>query len=127
MFGMEKVTKYTLELPVKTSTFQWIMNKKTYDSMSDRQKKAIDDHCSTDMASKFAGPWIDYEAAGVIKLRTEPGRETYMVTEEQIAEWKKSTEPAFKQWADDVRKTGADPDTVLKELQSALNQFKGGF
>src|SRR5262245_16657816 len=65
LFGMEKVTKYTLEMPVTTSTFQWIMNRKQYDSMSDKQKKAIDDHCSTDMASKFAGPWIDFEAAGV--------------------------------------------------------------
>ena len=46
LFGMEKVTKYTLELPVTTSTFQWIINWKTYNSMSASQKKAIDDHCT---------------------------------------------------------------------------------
>ncbi len=127
LFGMEKVTKYTLEMPVTTSTFQWIMNWKTYNAMSATQKKAIDDHCSTEMASKFAGPWIDYEASAITKLRAEPGRETYTITAEQTEEWKKSAEPVYKQWADDVKKVGGDGDTVMKELQAALAQYKGGF
>ena len=127
LFGLEKVTKYTIETPVTTSTFQWIMNRKTYDSMSDRQKKAIDDHCSTDVASKFAGPWIDYEAAALTKLKAEAGRETYVLPADQFAEWKKSTDAVYKTWGDDVRKVGGDPDTVLKEFQAALAQNKAGF
>ncbi|MGZ5864933.1 MAG: TRAP transporter substrate-binding protein, partial [Xanthobacteraceae bacterium] len=121
IFGMEKVTKYTLELPVTTSTFQWIMNWKTYNAMSDSQKKVIDDHCTTDMASKFAGPWIDFEAGAVGKLRSEPGREMYTITDAQTEEWKKSVEPVYKQWADDVRKVGGDADAIMKELRTALS------
>jgi TRAP-type C4-dicarboxylate transport system substrate-binding protein len=127
LFGMEKVTKYTLELPVTTSTFQWIMNWKTYNAMSDAQKKVIDDHCTTDMASKFAGPWIDFEAAGITKLRNEPGHETYTITAAQTEEWRNSVEPVYKQWADDVRKIGGDADAIMKELRTALAESKAGF
>jgi TRAP-type C4-dicarboxylate transport system substrate-binding protein len=127
LFGLEKVTKYTLELPVTTSTFQWIMNWKTYNAMSDAQKKVIDDHCTTDRASAFAGPWIDFEAGAIGKLRNEPGHETYTITAAQTEEWKKSVQPVYNQWADDVRKTGGDPEAIMKELRTALSEQKAGF
>ena len=41
-------------------------------------------------------------------------------------EWKKSAEPVYKQWADEVRKAGNDPDTILKELRTALAQNNAG-
>jgi TRAP-type C4-dicarboxylate transport system substrate-binding protein len=127
LFGTDKVTKYSLETPVTTSTFQWIMNHKTYNAMSASQKKVIDDHCTTDVASKFAGPWIDYEAAGKEKLRAVSGREMYGISAGQTEEWKKSADFLYKQWNEDVRKVGGDPDTIMKELKSAMNEFKGGF
>jgi len=127
LFGLEKVTKYSLDTPVTTSTFQWIMNHKTYNAMSAAQKKVIDDHCTTDWASKFAGPWIDYEAGGLAKLKAVPGREIYSITPEQTALWQKSAEFLTKQWGDDVRKAGGDPDTIMKELRTALSQANAGF
>ena len=127
LFGLEKVTKYSLDLPVTTSTFQWIVNPKTYNDMSAAQKKVIDDHCTSDWAAKFAGPWIDYEADGVIKLKAVPNREIYSITAQQTEEWKQSAQFLYKQWADDVRKAGGDPDAIMKELQTALVQFNAGF
>jgi TRAP-type C4-dicarboxylate transport system substrate-binding protein len=127
LFGYDKVTKYHLEIPITTSTFQWIMNKKTYEAMSASQKKVIDDHCTVDRASVFAGPWIDFEAAGLAKLKADPNREVYSVTPEQNAEWQKASEFLYKQWEDDVRKVGGDPVTIMKELKAALSDFKGGY
>ena len=48
-------------------------------------------------------------------------------TPEQIAEWKKSGEPLQKQWADSVRKAGGDPDAIMKELRTSLDQEKASF
>ena len=87
----------------------------------------IDDHCKSDWAAKFAGPWADYEAAGINKLKGVEGHEVYSVTPEQLVEWKASGEPLFKQWADDVRKVGGDPDTIMKELRAALAQNKASY
>jgi len=126
LFGTEKTTKYTLELPVTVSTFQWIMNWNTYNSMSAPQKKVIDAHCTTDWAAKFAGPWIDFEAGGGPRLKALKDREMYSVNGEQLELWKKSAEPVVKQWTDSVRKVGANPDTVLNELKTALAQHKAG-
>jgi hypothetical protein len=41
-----------------------------------------------------------------------------------LAEWRKAAEPLQKSWADNVRKTGANPDAVLQELKAALAQYK---
>jgi TRAP-type C4-dicarboxylate transport system substrate-binding protein len=127
LFGIDKATKYHLDIPLATTTFQWIMNPKTYENMSTAQKKVIDDHCTNDWAAKFADPWADFEAAGVNKLRGVEGHEVYSVTPEQLAEWKASAEPLNKQWADGVRKVGGDPDVVMKDLKAALAQYKAAY
>jgi TRAP-type C4-dicarboxylate transport system substrate-binding protein len=127
LFGYDKVTKYHLDTPITTSTFEWIMNKKTYEAMSPAQQKVIDDHCTQERASAFAGPWIDFEAAGLEKLKALPDHEVYSLTPEQNAEWQKASEFLYKQWADDVRKVGGDPDTIMKELKSALAQYSAAY
>jgi TRAP-type C4-dicarboxylate transport system substrate-binding protein len=127
LFGIDKVTKYHLEIPLATTTFQWIMNKDTYNAMSAAQKKVIDDHCTNDWAARFADPWADFEAAGINKLRELPGHEIVSVNDEQLKDWKASAEPVYKAWADSVRKTGGDPDVVLKDLRNALDQYKAGY
>ncbi|MFZ0835927.1 MAG: TRAP transporter substrate-binding protein [Xanthobacteraceae bacterium] len=127
LFGIDKVTKYHLEIPLATTTFQWIMNKDTYNAMSAAQKKVIDDHCTNDWAARFADPWADFEAAGINKLRELPGHEIVSVNDDQLKDWKASAEPVYKAWADSVRKTGGDPDMVLKDLRNALDQYKAGY
>jgi TRAP-type C4-dicarboxylate transport system substrate-binding protein len=127
LLGVDKVTKYDMDAPISTTTFQWVMNQKTYDAMSPAQKKAIDDHCTNDWAAKFAGPWGEFEHAGIAKVKAIPGREVYQITPEQLAEWKKSAEPLKEVWADNVRKAGGDPDTIMKELKAALDQYKAAY
>ena len=46
---------------------------------------------------------------------------------QQTEEWKQSAQFLYKQWANDVRKAGGDPDAIMKELQTALVQFNAGF
>ena len=127
LMGAESVTKYHLDIPLATATFQWIMNQKTYDGLSAFQKKVIDDHCTNDWAAKFATPWADFEAAGINKIRGLAGHEVYGVTPEQVVEWKASAEPLHKLWSDNVRKVGGDPDTIMKELKASLTQYKASY
>jgi TRAP-type C4-dicarboxylate transport system substrate-binding protein len=127
LLGVDKVTKYHMEVPLATTTFQWLMHPKIYEAMSVAQKKVIDDHCTNEWAGRFADPWADYERAGLPKLKADPNREVYSITEAQLNEWKKSAEPLTKQWADNVRKVGGDPDTILKDLRAALTQFKAAY
>jgi TRAP-type C4-dicarboxylate transport system substrate-binding protein len=127
LFGIDKVSKYHLDVPLATTTFQWIMNPKVYEAMSPAQKKVIDDHCTNDWAARFADSWADFEAGGYGKLKDSPGHEIVSLNDAQLKDWKASAEPVFKSWAEGVRKAGGDPDTVLKDLRAALDQYKAAY
>src|SRR6202165_2007989 len=127
LLGVDKVTKYHMDAPLHTVTFQWLMSPATYQAMSAAQKKVIDDHCTTEWAGKFADPWAEFEHAGLAKMKAAAGHEVYTITDAQLAEWKKSAEPLEKLWTDNVRKAGRDPDAVMKELKETLAQYHAGY
>jgi TRAP-type C4-dicarboxylate transport system substrate-binding protein len=127
LFGIDKVTKYHMEVPLYVTTFVFVFNKDTYSSMSASQKKVIDDHCTNEWAGKVAGPWGEFEHAGIAKIKAEPGHEVYTLTNDQLAQWKTSAEPLTKTWSDNVRKTGGNPDTILKELKDDLAKYNAAF
>jgi TRAP-type C4-dicarboxylate transport system substrate-binding protein len=99
------------------------MNKDKYNQMSDRQKKAIDDNCDTEAAGRVGEPWGKFEDAGVDKVRAESGHEVYKLTADQLASWKKASEPLVKTWADNVKKTGVDPEAAMAELKASLAKY----
>jgi TRAP-type C4-dicarboxylate transport system substrate-binding protein len=123
LFGIDKVTKYHMDAPLYVTTFVLVFNKDKYNQMSDRQKKAIDDNCTTEAAGRVGGPWGEFEDAGLGKVKAEPGQEVYKLTPEQTAAWKKAAEPLVKSWADGVKKAGADPDAAMTELRADLAKY----
>ncbi len=127
LFGIDKVTKYDMDAPLGSVMFQWLINPATYAAMSASQKKVIDDHCTSEWAGQFADPWVDFEHGGLEKIKAEPDHEVYKVTDEQLAEWKKSAEPLKEKWAVAVKKAGGDPDAIWKELQVSLTRYDAGF
>ncbi|HEY7999353.1 MAG TPA: TRAP transporter substrate-binding protein [Pseudolabrys sp.] len=123
LFGIDKVTKYHMDAPLYVTTFAFVFNKDKYNQMSPRQKKAIDDNCTTEAAARVGGPWGKFEDAGIDKVKAEPGQEVYKLTPEQTAMWKKAAEPLVKTWADGVKKVGVDPDAAMKELRADLAKY----
>jgi TRAP-type C4-dicarboxylate transport system substrate-binding protein len=127
LFGIDKVTKYHMDMPLYATTFAWVMNKAKYDGMSAGQKKVIDDHCTNEWALKVASPWADFEHAGVQKLKADAGHEVYAISAEQLAEWKKAAEPLQAAWTENVRKAGGNPDTIFAELKAALAKYDSAY
>src|SRR5437879_3410830 len=123
LFGIDKVTKYHMEYPLYVTTFAFVFNKSTYNQISAAQRKVIDDHCTNEWAAKVAGPWADFEHAGIAKIKAEAGHELYSLGAAEVAAWKKAAEPLQSAWAENVRKAGYDPAAVMKELTSELAKF----
>jgi TRAP-type C4-dicarboxylate transport system substrate-binding protein len=123
LFGIDKVTKYHMDAPLYVTTFAFVFNKARYDEMSPRQKKAVDDHCTTQQAGLVGGPWGKFEHEGLAKVKAEPGQEVYQLTPDQLTQWRKAAAPLEKAWADNVKKTGVDPEAALKELKAQLAKF----
>jgi TRAP-type C4-dicarboxylate transport system substrate-binding protein len=127
LFGIDKVTKYHIDAALYTTSFVWVMNKSTYAQMSPSQQNVIDGHCNTQWAERVAAPWADFEHAGIAKLKAEPGHEVYPLTDAQLGEWKAAAGPVVQSWSNAVKKTGNDPDTVLKELKAELATYNSSY
>ncbi len=127
LFGIDKVVKYHMDVPLYVTTFAWVMNKSKYNSMSPAQKKVIDDHCNNEWALKVAAPWADFEYGGRAKIKAMSDHEVYGISPEQLAQWRKAAEPLEKAWAASVKKTGLDPDAVMKELKASLAQYSSAY
>jgi TRAP-type C4-dicarboxylate transport system substrate-binding protein len=127
LFGIDKVTKYHMEVPLYVTTFAFVFSKSTYGQMSTAQKKVIDDHCTNEWAGKVAGPWADFEHAGIQKLKADSAHEVYTISDAQVAEWRKAAEPLEKAWGDNVKKAGGDPDAIMKELKASVAKYSAAF
>ncbi|MBI1778026.1 MAG: TRAP transporter substrate-binding protein [Proteobacteria bacterium] len=127
LFGIDRVVKYHIEAPLYATVFTYSMNRDKYEAMSPAQKRVIDDHCTTDWAVKVAGPWADFEHAGIEKMKAAPGHEVYALNGEQLAQWKKTVEPLDRNWSESVKKVGADPDAAMAELKASLAKYGAGF
>src|SRR5579863_9608590 len=69
LFGIDKVVKYHMDVPLYTTVFTYNVNLDTYNSMSPAQKKVMDDHCTTEWASKVSDGWTEFEANGRVKMK----------------------------------------------------------
>jgi len=126
LFGIDKVVKFHMDLPLYTTPFVWVMNQGRYDALTPGQKKVIDAHCTTEWAERVAGPWADFEFAGHAKLAAA-GHTIYKLTPEQLAAWKKAVAPTEAQWAADVKRAGYDPQAVMEGLNQTLTRYKARY
>jgi TRAP-type C4-dicarboxylate transport system substrate-binding protein len=118
LFGIDKVVKYHMDVPLFSTTFVWAMNQGKYDALSPAQRAVIDHHCTSEWAEKVASPWADFEYSGHAKLAAEAGHEVYQLTPEQIAAWRTSVAPLTARWASKVE----NGDKVLSDLKAALKR-----
>jgi len=126
LFGIDKVTKYHMDVPLYTTVFTYSMNKALYDGMSAAQKKVIDNHCTTEWAEKVAGPWADFEANGREKMKKAEGHEVYKISADQLAEWKKVVAPLENDWAEAVKKAGGDATAIKADLDATIKKYGAG-
>ena len=126
LFGIDKVVKYHMDVPLYVTPFVWVMNKDKYNALSATQKKAVDSHCTSEWAEKVGTAWADFEIAGHNKLAADPNREVYKLTPEQLNAWKTAVAPAEQQWAADVKKAGQDPAAVMGAFKQSLAKYKSG-
>ena len=127
LFGIDKVVKYHMDVPLYVTTFVVVMNNNKYNSMSAAQKKVIDDHCTADWALKAASPWADFESAGRDKFKKDPGHDVYALTPAQLDLWRKAAEPLHAQWSEKVKAAGYNPDQVMAELKADLAKNQAGY
>ncbi|MCF8476053.1 MAG: TRAP transporter substrate-binding protein [Pseudolabrys sp.] len=127
LFGIDKVTKHHMNVPLYVTNFAFVFNKSKYEQMSAKQKAVIDDHCSSKWAAKVAGPWAKFEHDGIAKIKAQPGQDVYDISPAQLGEWQKAAAPLEAQWAEGAKKAGVDPAAVMKELRAELKKENAAY
>ena len=127
LFGADKVTKYHMDVPLYVTTLTWVMNKAKYDGMSERQKKAVDDHCNNEWAARIALPQAEFENSGHAKLAALPDHEVYTLNAEQVTAWRTATATLETKWSDAIKKSGGDPKAILDGLKASLKKYDAAF
>jgi TRAP-type C4-dicarboxylate transport system substrate-binding protein len=127
LFGMDRLTKYHLDIPLYATTFAWVMNQRRYDALAPAQRQVIDDHCTTEWAIRFASPWVDFEHAGLAKVKNAPGQVMTPLSAGQVEQWQQAAQPLQAAWAEGARKAGVDPDAAFQALRTELTKFKAAY
>ena len=126
LFGIDKVVKYHMDVPLYTTVFTYNINSDKYNSLSPAQKQVIDDHCTPEWASRVTDPWTEFEANGRVKMKALADHEVYPLTPEQLAEWKQAVKPLHDSWAAAVKKAGGDAAAIDADLQAMLKKYGAG-
>jgi TRAP-type C4-dicarboxylate transport system substrate-binding protein len=127
LFGVDKVVKFHLDVPVEMGVFVLVMTKQRYASLSEAQRKVIDNHCTTEWGTRLAMPWAEFEDAGLAKIAAEPGHQVLKPTHDQIQAWRNAAQPLVIEWGNAVRKAGSDPDKIMKAFTEKLEQYRAKF
>jgi TRAP-type C4-dicarboxylate transport system substrate-binding protein len=127
LFKIDSAVKFHMDVPLYATTFVYVMNRDKFNSLSAGQKKVVDDHCTPEWAEKIATPWAKYEAEGRAKLKAMSDHTVYPVSDGELAAWRKAAEPLRARWADNVKKAGGNPETILNELQASLKKHNAAY
>ena len=119
-FNMADVVSYHLDMSIYATTFVWVMNRASYDRLSEAQRAVIDDHCSNDWVARVIEGWNVAEEESRAAISAMEGRTVITPTEEEVALWREAASALEERWAEGVRAAGEDPEAVRAALLAEL-------
>ena len=124
-FKIDGIAKFHIDEPMYVATFATIINQDRYNALNTLQKKVLDEHCTAQTAGQVGRDWAKWEDDGRQKLKAPgSGHTVVKLRPEELAAWKKSAEPVYRNWADEMKKSGYDADKVMGDLKHALARHK---
>lgn len=120
LFGIDEVVTHHLDSQMYFAAAAVLMNQSTYDGLSDSEKAAVDQVCSTDEAEKFAAPWQNWEMEGKAALEAKDGHTFHELTAEELTLWQDAAKPQVEAWREAVTAKGYNPDDLQNGLAAAL-------
>jgi TRAP-type C4-dicarboxylate transport system substrate-binding protein len=108
-----------LDMPFYLSAQVLVMNKASYDGLSDANKAVIDEHCSPEWSAKVAAGWAEDDMAAKEQLKAD-GQTFNTPSEAEVAAWRESAQPLTEEWKAAVAAKGGDADAILQGYMDAL-------
>jgi TRAP-type C4-dicarboxylate transport system substrate-binding protein len=125
IFNFDKVTKYSLDVPVYVASFVNVIGKRFYDGLSPMQKKAIDDACTPEWSAKVDKYWYKQQVDAKEAYLKPGARDILNDTPPELQKWRDAAMQVDARWAKGAAKTGQDPKQVVDSLHEELTKVGG--
>jgi TRAP-type C4-dicarboxylate transport system substrate-binding protein len=110
------------ESSLSTTTFVLATNKAAYDRLP-RDLKTVIDNNSGQLAAGMAGAMWDLEATAVADMVRQRGDPIAMLPAEQVATWRKATEPVIAAWLRQMRERKIDGGKLIAGARVLLAKY----
>lgn len=120
IFGIDKETKYHLDMPFYISIQTLLINKAKYESLDEQDRAIIDAHCTPDWSEKFSTGWADNEASGRQKMIDSGEHTIFKPTPEQVQLWKDAAAPLVDEWKKTAGEKGIDAEKAYDDYVAGL-------
>jgi TRAP-type C4-dicarboxylate transport system substrate-binding protein len=117
-----RVSEFGGDRTFYNSVLLFVMNKARYDGLPDDLKKVIDANSGAGLSRDLGRKWDEWDQIGraaVLKRNTP----IHVIDGEDLAAWKKATEPIFAKWIEERDKAGDKGADLVKSAQSLVAKY----
>ena len=110
------------EQALSSATFVLAMNRQAYDRLP-RDLKTVIDNNAGQPAAGMAGAMWDLEAKAVAGAARDRGEPVVVISGEEMAPWRKATEPVIAAWHKQMKERKLDGDKLLADVHALLAKY----
>jgi len=117
-----RVSEFGGDRTFYNSVLLFVMNKARYDGLPNDLKKVIDANSGAGLSRDLGRKWDEWDQIGraaVLKRNTP----IHVIDGEDLAAWKKATEPIFAKWIEERDKAGDKGADLVKSAQSLVAKY----
>lgn len=125
--SIQNTMTYHLDLPIYIGAQLFVMNKDFYNSLDEKQKAAVDSHCTPEWSEKISTPWAENELAARQKLMADPKHTVYEPTAAEVEQWVAAAKPIRDRAVQSVARYNLDGNKLLDDLRAKLTKYDAAF
>ena len=110
------------ESALSTAVFLLAMNKASYDRLP-RELKTVIDNNAGQVAAGMAGAMWDIEARAAADTARDRGEAVTVLTPEEVAQWRRATEPVVVAWQKQMKERKLDGGKLLATVRVLLAKY----
>ncbi len=120
VFGIDKETRYHLDMPLYQSLLALVINKRTYNGLEAPDRDVIDAHCTPEWSETFSSGWADTDVRGRQRMIGSGEHIVYVPTAEEEQVWRDAAAPLLDKWKAAAREAGIDADKAYADYVARL-------
>lgn len=122
-YSFHEIAKYVTIANFSATPFYSVMNKETYNSLSDSDKEVLNGLTGMKLAEK-AGSVFDADGVKGLELAKNGGAEIIEITGDKLTPWVEALKPISQKWIDDMNAKGYPGQEIYDRAMQLSEELK---